>query len=151
MEVKLIERKKTVVAGFSIETNLENNNKDTEELLNDFNNSKRKLLNNFTQNTKEYYCVLWYTKLHESFRFLIGQEIIEKTKDFEIKIIPEGMYAYSKFTQNYNAIKAWTDFYEQGIPKTGYKPKEINDIAFEYYPNGLNGEYELWSLVEKTY
>jgi len=150
MEVKMVERKEAIIAGFSIETTLENNNKDTEALFNDFNNGKKELLNNFTQNTKEYYCVLWYTKLHESFRFLLGQKIIEKTKDFEIKIIPEGMYAYSKFPKNYDAIKAWTEFYAEGIPKTGFKPKETNDIAFEYYPNGLNGDYELWSLVEKN-
>jgi DNA gyrase inhibitor GyrI len=76
-------------------------------------------------------------------------EIIEKTKDFEIKIIPEGKYAYSKFPQNYDPIKAWTEFYNEGIPETGDKPVEKDDIAFEYYPNGLNGKYELWSLMEK--
>jgi hypothetical protein len=31
----------------------------------------------------------------------------------------------------------------------GHKPAEQNDIAFEYYPNGFDGEYELWSLVER--
>ena len=150
MEIKLVERSEFIIGGFSIETTLVNSNRDTEILYNDFNNGKMELLSNFTKNTKEYYGVLWYTKLHESYKYLIGQEIIEKTKDFEIKIIPKGMYAYSKFPKDYDGIKAWTEFYEEGIPKTGYKPKEKDDIAFEYYPNGLNGEYELWSLVEKN-
>jgi len=150
MEVKLIERNEIIIGGFSVETTPENNNRDTENLYKDFYNGKLELLNNYSKNTKEYYCVLWYTKLHESFRFLIGQKIVEKTGDFEIKIIPKGLYACSKFPKNYDAVKAWTDFYNDGIPKTGYKPIEKDDIAFEYYPNGLEGEYELWSLVEKN-
>jgi predicted transcriptional regulator YdeE len=108
------------------------------------------LLNNFTKNPNEYYGVIWYTKLHESYKYLIGQELKNKTEKFEIKIIPEGQYAYSKFSQNFDAIEAWTDFYEKGIPEIGHEPIEKNDIAFEYYPNGLGGDYELWSLVKKN-
>jgi len=40
--------------------------------------------------------------------------------------------------------------YEEGIPGIGYKLKEPDDIAFKYYPKGLDGEYELWVLVEKV-
>ena len=123
---------------------------DIEILFNDFYNGKKLLLNNFEKNINEYYGVIWYTKLHESYKYLIGQRIENKMEDFEIKIIPEGQYACFKFPQGYDAINAWMDFYEKGIPETGYKPKEKDDIAFEYYPDGLDGEYELWSLVGKN-
>ena len=150
MEVKIIQRNKLIIGGFSVETTIENNDRDTEILFNEFYNGKIQLLNNFSKNTNEYYGVIWYTKLHESYKYLIGQKIMSKTDGFEIKIIPEGLYACSKFFQGYDAIKAWTDFYKIGIPEMGYKPVEKDDIAFEYYPNGLDGEYELWSLVEKN-
>jgi hypothetical protein len=150
MEVKLVERKEIIIGGFSIETTLENNEIDTEKLLNDFYDGKKDFLNKFTKNTQEYYAVIWYTKLHESYKYLIGQKISNKTNELDTKIISEGLYAYTKFPQNYDVIKAWTDFYQIGIPNVACKPKEKDDVAFEYYPNGLNGEYELWSLVEKN-
>jgi predicted transcriptional regulator YdeE len=150
MEVKLVERKEIIIGGFSVETTLENNEKDLELLYNDFHKSKKDLLHGFTKNTTEYFGVIWYTKLHESYKYLLGQKIMDIIYDIETILIPEGLYAFAKFPQGYDGIKAWTDFYQVGIPKTGYKPKEISDIAFEYYPNGLNGEYELWSLVEKN-
>ena len=150
MEVKLVQRKETTIGGFSVETTLENSENDVGILYKEFYNGKKQLLNSFTENANEYYGVIWYTKLHESYKYLIGQEISKKEKNIEIKTIPEGQYAYSKFSQNCDGIKAWTKFYEKGIPEIGYKPIEKNDIAFEYYPNGLEGDYELWSLVEKN-
>jgi len=150
MEVKLVQRKEIIIGGFSVETTLENSQNDVEVLYKDFYNGKMQILNNLTEKTNEYYGVIWYTKLHESYMYLIGQEISKKSKDFETKTIQEGQYAYSKFPKNYDGIKAWTEFYEKGIPEIGYKPIEKNDIAFEYYPNGLDGDYELWSLVEKN-
>jgi len=150
MEVEIIQREEIIIGGFSIETTLENSKKDTDILFNDFYNGKMELLNIFTKNTKEYYGVIWYIKLHESYKYLIGQEIHNQSENLEIKIIPSGLYAYSKFPQEYEGIKAWADFYSIGIPEAGYKPVEKNDIAFEFYPNGLNDEYELWSLVEKN-
>jgi DNA gyrase inhibitor GyrI len=150
MKVEIIEREEFMVGGFSVETAGDDSAKDVEILYADFENGKKDLLNNFSKNTKEYYGVLWYTKLHESFRYLVGQKVTERTEEFEIRIIPEGMYAYTKFPQNYDGTKAWTEFYNEGIPGVGYKPVEQNDMAYEYYPDGLDGEYELWSLVEKA-
>jgi hypothetical protein len=150
MEVKLVQRKEIIIGGFSVETTLQNSQNDVEKLYNDFFNVKKELLNGFTKKTNEYYGIIWYTILHESYKYLIGQEIIEKSKKIEFKIIPEGQYAYSKFPKDYDGIKAWTEFYEKGIPGIGYKPIEKDDMAFEYYPNGIDGDYELWSLVEKA-
>ena len=149
MEVKLIEREEIIIGGFSKETTLENNENDLSILLNEFYNGKMELLNNFTKNTIEYYGVIWYTKLHQNYKYLIGQKITNESNNFDIKIIPKGIYAYSSFSKCFDVIRAWTEFYQTGISNIGYKPKEKDDVAFEYYPNGLNNEYELWSLVEK--
>ena len=154
MDVKLVKMEKRIIAGFSVETTLETNSKDIGELYNDFlNNGKKELLQNISNNASEYYGVIWYTELHKKYVYLIGQKINDNnldTKGFNTKIIPEGNYCCSKFPTKYDGIKAWTDFYNTEIPELGYKPVEQNDIAFEYYPNGLDGEYELWSLVEKV-
>jgi DNA gyrase inhibitor GyrI len=152
MDVKLIKHEKDIIiGGISVETNLENTGKDVEALYNDFiHNGKMKLLNGISKNQNEYYGVIWYTKLHEKYRYLIGQKIDEKIENIENKIISKGEYAFSKFPPKYDAIKAWTDFYNEGIPGIGYKPKEENDLAFEYYPNCFDGDYELWALVEKA-
>ena len=151
MEVKVVERnEETIIGGFSVELTNESETEDAEILYSDLYKSKMERLRNFAKSTKEYYGILWYTKLHEDHKYLVGQELAEESKEYENKIIPKGIYACSKFPKNYDRIKAWTDFYSEGIPEIGYKPVEQNDIAFEYYPNGREEEYELWSLVEKT-
>ena len=140
-----------IIGGFSIETTLQKSAQDIGNLYNDFiNNGKMELLNEITKNKLEYYAVIWYTKLHEKYMYLLGQKLDKKIGDFDIKIIKAGTYAFSKFPSKYDGIKAWTDFYNEEIPGIGYKPIEYNDIAFEYYSNGLGGKYELWSFVEKA-
>jgi DNA gyrase inhibitor GyrI len=152
VNIKLVKLEKMIIAGFSVETTLENSNRDIGKLYDDFvNNGKMELLFNVTKNNSEYYGIMWYTELHKRYIYLLGQKIDKPIdqKNMEIKQIPEGEYCFSKFPQGYDTIKAWTDFYNKEIPEIGYKPIEKNDIAFEYYPHGFDGEYELWSLVER--
>jgi hypothetical protein len=145
-----------VIVGLSIESTaleLEDFNKDMEKLYNNLIHSgKMELLNKITQNSREYYGVTWYgtDEADDGFTWLLGQKIHEKTDNLEIKIIRKGEYAVCKFPPKYDAIKAWTDLYAEGIPGIGYKPIEENNIAFVYYPNGLDGENEIWALVEKA-
>ena len=153
MDVKVVRIEEDItIGGFSVESTLENNAQDLDLLYNDFlYNGKKEILNSITKNKHEFYDVIWYTVLHKKYKYLLGQKADSKIDEgnMDFKIIPEGTYCKSKFPAKYDGIKAWTDFYSLEIPQTGYKPKEIDDIAFEYYPNGLDGEFELWSLVEK--
>jgi predicted transcriptional regulator YdeE len=156
MDVKIIKIEADImIAGFSIESTGENYNKDTELLYNDFiQGEKIKSLNNISKNDHEYYAVTWYgDELTDGeFLWLLGQKVNEKPDGFDTKIIRKGEYAVSKFPPkyHYDEIKAWTDFYGEGIPEIGYKAIEENNMAFVYYPNGLNGNNELWALVEKV-
>ena len=151
MDIEIVHLEKPkIIMGFSIETTLENNAQDLDLLYNDFlQKGKREILHGITKNNHEYYGVIWYTILHKKYKYLLGQKVDTKIneKDIDFKIISEGTFCKSKFPAKYDGIKAWTEFYSLEIPQTGYKPKEIDDIAFEYYPNGLDGEFELWSLV----
>jgi DNA gyrase inhibitor GyrI len=152
MDVKIIQiNEDVIIGGFSVETTLKDSNKDIELLYNDFMyNGKMEMLNNITNDKHEYYGVIWYTKLHEAYKYLLGQKIVEDADKFDTKIITKGEYAVVKFPSKYDGIKAWTEFYNEGFIGIGYKPKEEDDLAFEYYPNGFDGEYELWSLIEKV-
>ena len=157
MDVRIIQIEKDItIGGFSIEqAEQQEKHGEMEALYNDFiHNGKMELLHNITQNSREYYGVIWFTEPHEKkYKYLLGQNIgsiNENTHNLETKIIQSGEYAVSKFPSGYDAIKAITDFFNDGIPKAGYKPKEQNDMTFEYYPNGLDGEYEFWTLVEKV-
>jgi DNA gyrase inhibitor GyrI len=152
MEVRLVEiKEEIIVGGFSIESTGETFVKDLESLYNDFTHSgKMKSLNNVTKNDHEYYAVTWYDhEMKGEFAWLLGQKINGKTDNLETKTITKGEYAVTKFPPKHDAIKAWTDFYAEGIPKMGYKPIQENNIAFVLYPNGLDGENEYWALVEK--
>ncbi|QQO07570.1 effector binding domain-containing protein [Breznakiella homolactica] len=134
-----------------METTLENSAADVGALYNDFiQNGKMELLHTITGNKTEYYAVLWYTEPHVRYRYLVGQKVKEELdeKNIEIKIMAKGTYCRKQCAPEDDAIKAWTEFYDKDIPEMGFKPKETDDIAFEYYPNGFDGEYELWSLVE---
>jgi hypothetical protein len=152
MDIKLIKiEEDIIIGGLSVETTPEHNDKVLEKLYNDFiHNGRMKYLNSLTNNMYEYYGVIWYTKIHEKYKYLLGQRLTEKIENLDMKILKKGQYACSKFPQKYDGIKAWTDFYSKEIPEIGYKPIEQEDIAFEYYPSGLDGEYELWSLVKKV-
>ena len=116
MEVKIAQIKEDIIiGGFSVETTPENNNRDLDLLYNDFiHNGKMQLLNEIAKNENEYYGVIWYTKLHEKYNYLLGKKINEKVDKLEIKIILKGEYALSKFPPKYDSIKAWTDFYSEG-------------------------------------
>ena len=181
MDIKIIEKKtKVKIGGFSVETTLENREKDLEVFYNDFYKDKMDLLNSFSKNKKEYYKLIWQKGLNESNKYLIGQDITNELKyyirvqkgyknmifnkliykeykgrhcgelsNFEIIDVPIGTYAYSYFSIDFDSNKAWMDFYQTGIPKIGYRPKEENGFSYEYYSNGLHDKYELWSLVEK--
>jgi hypothetical protein len=120
-----------IIGGFSIETSLENSTKDVEMLYHDFtHNGKIEILSSITKNKHEYYAVIWYTKLHEKYMYLLGQKLNEKIDNLDIKDIKTEVYAFTKFPPKYDGIKAWTNFYNEGIPKIGYKPIGHNDIAF---------------------
>jgi predicted transcriptional regulator YdeE len=153
MEVKIVQiEEDIIIGGFLIKSTGENFNKDIEVLYNDFiNNGKMELLNNISKNNHEYYEVTWYQSDKEGFKWLLGQKI-NKADGLDTKIIKKGDYAVSKFPPKYDKIKAWEDLWSEGIPGIGYKAIEEDNvnIAFMYYPKGLDGENEIWALVEKV-
>jgi hypothetical protein len=153
MELRIVKIEDDIlIGGLSVESTGEekDNNQKRELLFSDFSNSgKKELLNGITKNNNEYYIVTWLTL--PTIKYLLGQKVSVKIDGLEFKAIKKGEYATKKIPPKYDSYNAWMEFYEKDIVETGYRPLEQSegDIAFELYPNGLDGEYELWVLVEK--
>lgn len=153
MDIKVIQiREDIIIGGFSIESTGEDYNKDLKSFYDDFTrNGKMEILNNITKNNHEYYAVTWYDEFTvKEFVWLLGQKIIEKMDNLEMKVIKKGEYAVYEFPPEYDTLKAWTYLFSEGIPEIGYKHIEEGNIAFIHYPNGLDGETEYWVLVERA-
>ncbi|MDR2182650.1 MAG: GyrI-like domain-containing protein [Clostridiales bacterium] len=153
MELRIVKIEDDIlIGGFSVESTGEekDNNEKRGVLFNGFiNNGQKELLNGIAKNNNEYYIVTWLTA--PTIKYLLGQKVIEKTEGLEFKAIKKGEYATKKIPPKHDSYNAWMELYTKDIAEAGYRPLEQSegDIAFEFYPNGLDGEYELCVLVVK--
>jgi len=155
MQIRFIDKTGFQICGYSVETSLEESNQDVAALYSDyFSSGKAMLIDNIAKgNATEYYGLMWYLEGHKRYRYLLGKEIVNLSmtpNEAEIKEIPSAFYAVASFEKDYDGVKAWTDFFFEAIPQAGYTPDYNHGFFFEYYPNGVNGEYELWTPVVKA-
>lgn len=152
--MKLIDRDTFSVCGYAVETTAEQNSKDISDLYRDFFDSdKETVLLNLQGGKKGYFGLMWYIQGHEKYCYLLGIEVGEENQPPEnsvLKKIPKATYAVACYPHNKDAIEAWTEFFYTDIPKEGYAPNEQQNLYFEYYPESVNGDYELWVPVVKT-
>ena len=126
-----------------------------EALYNDyFNTEKATLIDNVAKiKTAEFYGLMWYLEGHERYRYLLGKETVNPAvipPEAELKKLPTALYAVAPFDKDYDGVKAWTDFFFEAIPQAGYAPDYEHGFFFEYYPDGVDGKYELWTPVVKV-
>lgn len=155
MEIHFINKADFQICGYSVETSLTESNKDVAALYSDyFNNGKSALIDSAVKsNAAKYYGLMWYLEGHERYRYLLGKETVNlplPPADAELKEIPAALYAVAHFEKEYDGTKAWTDFFFDAIPKAGYAPDYEHGFFFEYYPDGVDGNYELWTPVVKA-
>ena len=155
MQIRFIDKTDFQICGYSVETSLEESNQDVAALYSDyFSSGKATLIDNIAKgNATEYYGLMWYLEGHKRYRYLLGKEIPNLSmtpNEAEIKEIPSALYAVASFEKDYDGVKAWTDFFFEAIPQAGYAPDYNHGFFFEYYPNGVNEEYELWTPVVKA-
>jgi hypothetical protein len=109
MDIKLVKLEKIVIAGCSVETTPENNDRDIGLLYSNFiHNGLMEITNKMAKNKNEYYGVVWYTELHKKYKYFLGQKVnnFKNNSLIEIKIIPKGDYCFSKFPPGYDIMKA---------------------------------------------
>lgn len=155
MQIRFIDKADFQICGYSIETSLDESGQDVAALYSDyFNSGKVAMINNVAKSrAAEYYGLMWYLEGHERYRYLLGKETVNLsiTPDkAELKEIPAACYAVASFEKDYDAVKAWTDFFFQAIPSAGYAPDYEHGYFFEYYPDGVEDNYELWTPVVKV-
>ena len=155
MQIRFIDKTDFQICGYSVETSLEESNQDVTALYSDyFSSDKAMFIDNIAKSkATEYYGLMWYLEGHERYRYLLGKETVNLSlipNEAEIKEIPAAFYAVASFEKDYDGVKAWTDFFFEAIPQAGYTPDYQHGFFFEYYPDGVNGEYELWTPVVKA-
>ncbi len=152
MQICFIDKADFKICGYSVETSLEESGQDVAALCSGYFSSDRvTVINSVAKNTvAEYYGLMWYLEGHERYRYLLGKETVNLSgipANAELIEIPAALYAVASFEKDYDAVKAWTDFFFEAIPGAGYAPDYKHGFFFEYYPNGVNENYVLWTPV----
>jgi len=138
------------ICGYCVETSLETCEKDLSQLWHDFDVKKRYLFDLFGYR-KDFYGLMWKTQ-GSHYCYLIGVQVdsIEQAPEGACcKSIPAAYYAVASVPPSISAFEAWTQYYETILPDAGYTPNAGHGFDFEYYPNGGQGIYEMWTPVEK--
>lgn len=152
--MKLIERDTIHICGYAAETDALHNADDLTALYKDFfDNNKESLLLNLPGSKKGFYGLMWYTQGHEKYCYLLGIEVDGKCKPpvgSVLKTIPKTTYAVSCYPHGKDAIGAWGEFFFSDIPNEGYLPNEQINLYFEFFPEIVEGDYELWVPVVKA-
>lgn len=152
--MKIIERETFHVCGYAAQTTAEQNDADLSALYDDFFDSDKEVfLRNLQGSKKGYYGVLWYTEGREKYCYMLGVEVAEGNKLPEnamLKTAIKTTYAVASYPHDKDSIEAWTEFFYTDIPGGGYAVNAPLNFYFEYYPNSVNGNYELWVPVVKS-
>ncbi len=153
MQIELIERESFVVCGCTTVTTLGDNDADLSALYGDFFRGgwDTSLAAVRPANEHGYYGVEWYTDgSHKSYGYLLGVHAVRgRSVPFGATVmdIPEATWAVARFPKGSDIIKAWTDFYADGIPAAGLGVDEGCNRFFERYPDRVDGDFELWVPV----
>ena len=152
--MKIIERDIFSICGYAVETSAEQNEDALTKLYDDFFGSdKESILRQLIGCKKGYYGFMWYTQGHEKYCYLLGIEVAEDNKPPEnaiLKTTVKTTYAVACYPYDKDAIEAWGEFFYTDIPNEGYVVNEELNFYFEYHPDSIDGDYELWVPVLKS-
>ncbi len=148
MNIRLQNRGAFNISGYWTETNLENCGKDIGILWKNFEIKKKNLYTLFGVKS-DFYGLMWKTQ-NGQYCYLLGvdTELVNKSLEGALcKQIPPEKYAVVSVPSTKSAVDAWTEFYDQVLPNAGLVPIAGHVFDFEYYPEGGDGNYELWTPV----
>ena len=152
--MKIVERETFHICGYAVETTASQNDNDVGGLYKDFfNKDKEAILLRLQGSKKGYFGLSWYSQGHEKYCYLLGIEVGKENEPPEnamIKTLEKTLYAVGCYPQGKNIIEAWNDLFYSDIPNEGYTPNEPYNLYFEYYPESVRGDFELWVPVVKA-
>jgi len=154
MRLEIVKRDGFCICGYAVETNAANNDADLSQLFAYFfSEDREKSLLDLTGGKKGYYGLSWYTAGHESYYYLLGIEVAADAQPPDgaiLKVIPPAEFAVARFSAEDDIMKAWTEFFYAAIPAEGYAPDEGHGYYFEFYPEDVHANYELWTPVVRS-
>jgi len=153
--MELIERETFCICGYAVEMSATQNNKDVSGLYKDFfDRDKEAILLRLQGSKKGYFGLSWYMQGHEKYCYLLGIEVGNENEPPEnalIKTLEKTLYAIARYPHDKDIIEAWTEFFYTNIPYEGYAPNASYNLYFEYYPESVHDNYELWIPVVKAH
>ena len=102
---------------------------------------------------KGFYGLSWYLPGHKEYCYLLGIEVGPQNvppENAEIKTLEKTLYAVARYPHDKDILEAWGEFFFTDIQAAGYAPNEPYNLYFEYYPESVHGDYELWVPVVKA-
>lgn len=150
MDIKLQKKDTFYICGYFVETSVETCGADVAQLWHDFERQKEELFS-LLGHKNDFYGLMWYTENHR-YCYLIGIEtgVFEnKPAGALCKCIPGTDYAIASVPPDTSAVDAWTAYFNEVLPSAGYVPDVAHGLYFEYYPDGNQGAYELWTPVRR--
>lgn len=152
--MKLIKREAFSICGYAVETNAQQNTDDLSALYKNFSSTgKKTILRKLQGSKKGFYGLMWYTQEHHKYCYLLGIEVNEKCKppaNSVLKAIPKTTYAVSCYADSKDTIEAWNELFFTVILSEGYIPNDPFNLYFEFHPENIDGNYELWVPVVKA-
>lgn len=151
--MEIIERGAFHICGYAVETDAAHNADVLSKLYRDFfDNDKESVLLNLDGSKKGFYGLMWYTQGHEKYCYLLGIEVgggCEPPDNAVLRTVPKTTYAVARYLHDKDILEAWDEFFFTDIPNEGYAPNEQFNLYFEFYPENVKGDYELWVPVVK--
>lgn len=152
--MELIERETFHVCGYAVETTAADNDADVSALYKDFfDTGKEAVLLGLAGSKKGYYGLSWYTQGHDKYCYLLGIEVgrgIDAPSGALLKDLDKTQFAVARYSHDKDIMEAWTEFFFTDIPNQGFAPNAEYNLYFEYYPDDVHGDYELWVPVVKA-
>jgi len=149
--MKLVERGALHVCGWNVETTAENNDRDIAALFDDFFRSgKDAVLRGLPGSQPGYFGLSWYTHGHDRYCYLLGIEVDADATPPDgsvLKTLEPTRWAVARYEAGKDVLKAWTEFYFTDIPHEGFAPNDPYNLYFEYYPEDVHSDFELWVPV----
>lgn len=148
MNIRLQKREELRLCGYSVETSLATSVEDITRLWGKFMATGEGSADPKAEPTN-FYGLMWSTE-GERYCYLISKEssLWKRSEEGTVrKVVPAGEFAVASIPALHSSIDAWTEFYEEALAKAGLQPAPGHVYDFEYYPQGDNGDYELWTPV----
>jgi predicted transcriptional regulator YdeE len=153
LKIEIVKRDAFQVCGYAVPTTLREYGREGNraELINNYRtHDPSGELSKLSDTPDELFALAWYASPGKVIEYLLGYAVPDGTVAPEgalVKHVAPATYAVGSFDAGTDIVRIWTEFYYEAGSTAGFQPDLQHDVWFEYYPEGLNGRYQLWIAV----